>query len=136
MKAITDLPALALSVRQPFAELIVKGVKPVENRTRRTFYRGPVLIHASKFEMSLDDWMDFVDFTFSRGVENCLETHPKDLLKGGIVGIAEIVDCVTTSDSPFFTGPYGWTLANARPLPFKACRGLLGFFKVDYAALP
>ena len=36
----------ALSVRQPWAELIVAGLKDVENRTWRTDYRGPVLIHA------------------------------------------------------------------------------------------
>lgn len=129
------LPTIALSVRQPFGELIVQGVKGIENRTRRTHYRGPVLIHASKFRMTLDEWCDFVDFTEARGVENCLETHPQDLAYGGIVGVAEIVDCVTTSDSPWFNGPFGWVLANARPLPFKACKGALGFFKCEYEKL-
>jgi hypothetical protein len=135
MEGINALPLIALSVRQPWGELIVKDIKDVENRTRRTSYRGSVLIHASKFKMSHDDWMDFVDFTEARGVENCLETHPKDLSLGGIIGVADIVDCVEASDSPWFTGPYGWKLANARPLPFKPCRGMLGFFKCDYANL-
>ena len=36
-----------LSVRQPYANLIVKGYKDVENRSRRTNYRGLLLIHAS-----------------------------------------------------------------------------------------
>ena len=52
-----------------------------------------------------------------------------DLPRGGIVGEAEIVDCVTQSDSPWFEGPYGFVLRNAHPLPFRPCRGRLGFFK-------
>jgi hypothetical protein len=132
------LPTVALSVRQPWGELIVKGVKDIENRSRVTHYRGPVLIHASKHVMTHDEWMDFVDWTELKGAENCLETHPQDLQMGGIIGVAEIVDCVSTGKltaSPWFVGPWGWKLVNARTLPFKACKGALGFFKCDYTAL-
>lgn len=38
---------MALSVRQPWASLIVAGIKRVENRTWTTDYRGPLLVHAS-----------------------------------------------------------------------------------------
>ena len=37
-----------LSIRQPWAWLIVHGHKDVENREWATDYRGPLLIHASK----------------------------------------------------------------------------------------
>ena len=37
----------ALCVRQPWAELIARGVKDLEIRTWRTDYRGPLLIVAS-----------------------------------------------------------------------------------------
>lgn len=37
----------ALSVRQPYAELIACGAKPLEVRSWRTSYRGPLLIVAS-----------------------------------------------------------------------------------------
>jgi hypothetical protein len=37
-----------LSVRQPYATLICAGVKPIENRSWNTDYRGTILIHASK----------------------------------------------------------------------------------------
>ena len=37
-----------LTVRQPWAWLLTHGVKPVENRTWKTSYRGPLLIHAGK----------------------------------------------------------------------------------------
>jgi|ERR1700687_42153 len=36
-----------ISIRQPWASLIVSGAKDVENRTWPTRYRGTVLIHAS-----------------------------------------------------------------------------------------
>ena len=36
----------AITIWQPWAELIARGVKLVENRTWRTHYRGPVAIHA------------------------------------------------------------------------------------------
>jgi hypothetical protein len=37
-----------ISIRQPWASLIVSGIKDIENRTWPTRYRGPVLIHASQ----------------------------------------------------------------------------------------
>jgi len=38
----------ALSVKQPYANLIAKGLKTIETRTWRTSYRGPLLICSSK----------------------------------------------------------------------------------------
>ena len=35
-----------LTVRQPWAWAIVAGLKSIENRSRRTTHRGPLLIHA------------------------------------------------------------------------------------------
>ena len=37
-----------LSLLQPWATLVVMGVKQIETRSWRTDYRGPLLIHASK----------------------------------------------------------------------------------------
>jgi hypothetical protein len=44
-------PEMALSVRQPWAWLLVNGIKDVENRSWRTNFRGNLYIHAS---MNLD----------------------------------------------------------------------------------
>jgi hypothetical protein len=41
-------PNKALSIRQPWAHLIVAGIKQIENRTWTTRYRGPLLIHAGQ----------------------------------------------------------------------------------------
>jgi hypothetical protein len=38
----------ALTICQPYAELIARGIKRVENRTWEMMYRGPLLIHAGK----------------------------------------------------------------------------------------
>jgi hypothetical protein len=56
---------------------------------------------------------------------------------GGIVGVMEIVDCVTACESRCFYGPYGFLLRRAQPLRFVPCKGALGFFNpnIDPAAL-
>ena len=38
----------ALTIKQPWAYLIIHGGKDIENRTWRTKYRGRILIHAAK----------------------------------------------------------------------------------------
>ncbi len=50
------------------------------------------------------------------------------LPRGGVVGLARIVDCVTEMDSRWFFGRYGFVLRDAMPLPLIPCRGQLGFF--------
>ena len=39
-------PLMVITIRQPYAELIARGVKRVENRTWSSKYRGPLAIHA------------------------------------------------------------------------------------------
>ena len=50
-------------------------------------------------------------------------------------GMARIVDCVTTMDSPWFFGKHGFVLRDAFPVPLIACRGQLGFFVPPQEAL-
>jgi hypothetical protein len=117
----------ALSIRQPWAWLIVNGHKPIENREWRTAYRGPVLIHAGKTmaRTYYDEVAAFVADEFE------IELPAFELLeRGGIVGTATITDCVSTSDSPWFQGPFGFVMTGAKPLPFHPCRGMLNFFDV------
>ncbi len=117
-----------ISVRQPWAWLIVQGLKNIENRTWATSYRGPLLIHASqKLDMDVAETRDYFRGT---GVK-----VPRSFETGGIVGYVELVDCVTSHPSGWFNGPYGFVLANARPLPFYALKGRLGLFEVDDAII-
>jgi hypothetical protein len=107
-----------LSIRQPWATLIVRGIKDIENRSWATRYRGPLLIHASQgpSATSLDD------IARRLGVE-----FPAfELPRGGIVGVTEIVDCVNSHASPWFEGEFGFVLGASQLITFFPWRGALG----------
>lgn len=111
----------ALTVRQPWAWLIVSGHKDIENRKWFTRHRGAILIHAGKRIDSAG--MDYVARLSIR--------LPSSFALGGIIGSVDLVDCVTQADSPWFTGPYGFVLKHARELPFEPHLGRLGFWVPD-----
>lgn len=69
---------MALSIRQPWAELILQGKKIIETRKWDTTFRGEFYIHASK---TID-------------IEACKEfgIDPKSLVIGAIVGKAIFQD--------------------------------------------
>ena len=129
---------LALSIRQPWIWAILECGKTVENREWSTNYRGPILLHASQ-GMTLREYYDFhndvfcgsAPFSYEVLIRHNTMPEAKELLRGGIVGSADLVDCVTESASPWFFGPYGFVLENVRPLPFLPYKGRLGFFNVD-----
>jgi hypothetical protein len=119
----------ALSLKQPWAELLLQGKKTIETRTWNTAFRGPFLIHASKQ----------VD---AKAMEEFGFTH---LPTGCIVGKAELIDV-----KPYYTREafeadtkhhevryfdwlrprYGFIVRNVqrcKPVPMK---GKLNFFEV------
>ncbi|MDO8542597.1 MAG: hypothetical protein Q7S40_19320 [Opitutaceae bacterium] len=55
---------------------------------------------------------------------------PDDLALGGIVGTATLADCVTSYSSPFFSGPFGFVMEDARFVKFQECDGALGIFRL------
>jgi len=121
----------ALSVRQPWAWMIVHGWKDVENRSWPTRVRGRTLVHASK-GMTHDEYDDAVMVAVDAGCDLGAYDFPTfdRIDRGGIVGSVEIVDCVVASNSPWFFGPYGFLLRAPQVLPFRPYRGQLGFFEV------
>lgn len=116
----------ALSIRQPWAWLIVNGYKDIENREWKTNYRGRVLIHVGK---NLDK--EFCPIGLPPAADLAVQAVKDGLDLGGVIGVAEIVDCVEESTSPWFFGKFGFVLKNARPLPFFPVKGQQGFFGVD-----
>ena len=116
----------ALSVRQPWAWLIVNGYKNIENRTWRTHYRGPLLIHAGARPVDQETLRYAKRLAKRHGIE-----LPGEYQLGGIVGEVEVVDCVECSRSPWFQGPIGWVLANTRRRRFRPLKGSLGLFNVQ-----
>lgn len=122
-----------LSIQQPWAWLIVNGVKPIENRDWLTHYRGPLLIHAGqRFDSyALGQIARLLDGeTFAK-----LPTRAADYERGGIVGVARLAAIVRHSESPWFCGPYGWQFDWAQPLKFYELKGELGVFRVHPAVL-
>ena len=119
---------LALSIRQPWASLILKAGKDIENRCWSTKVRGRILIHASK-GCTRDELVDAFDFA-EAACGTRYSADLKTIARGGIVGSVELVDCVRDSDSPWFVGDYGFVLRDPRPLPFVPFKGRLGFFDV------
>jgi hypothetical protein len=105
-----------ITIRHPWAYLIVNGSKDIENRSWSTSYRGPVLSHAS--------------LNVNRAL--CLKHRidPSTLQRGGVIGIGEIVDCVKKHRSRWFLGKYGFVLRKRRPLPFIRWKGALGLRNV------
>jgi hypothetical protein len=107
-----------LSIRQPWAALIVRGLKDIENRSWATRYRGPVLVHASR-RPSVDSLADI-----ARQFD--IDLPYLELPLGGIVGITNIIDCVDAHPSRWFEGEFGFVLARSRTLPFIPWKGSLG----------
>lgn len=71
----------ALSIKQPWAALVVHGIKDIENRTWSTKRRGEVLIHASKAANQ-----DIVD----KYVEKYPEIAGTVEIRGAIIGTVTI----------------------------------------------
>lgn len=140
----------ALSLKQPWAELVVSGKKTIEVRKWNSKFRGEFLVHASK---NIDkDAMAVFGFS--------------ELPLGCIVGKVELINvkeyrddfngvkvhcenCGTLSipksknKLPRFSddkdkhlanegwGNYGFVLRNARRLDNKECKGQIGFWEFN-----
>ena len=87
----------AISIRQPYVEMILKGTKKIEYRTRRTNIRERIYLYASltvEKEVCEEEGLDF-----------------RVLPTGVIVGTVEIVDCTEEGANDF-----EWHLSNPKRL--------------------
>lgn len=105
-----------LTIRQPWATLIMQGDKRFEFRSWQTKHRGELLIHAGK--------------TIDKEAVKKLEKYlPKDLPLGKILGKVTLVDCIRMSpefkeellkeNSDIYTKSsfkenFGWQLENVQ----------------------
>lgn len=106
----------ALSVKQPWPHRIFHEGKDIENRDWPTRYRGWFIIHAGK------------------AYDGKIPAAHGNLPRGGIVGFARIVDCVSHSESKWWIGSFGFVLRDAFPIPLIPLRGQLGFFNIGQEA--
>lgn len=107
-----DPDRIALGVKQPWAELILRGVKTIEVRSQNTNVRGPIYIYTSR---------RIADIEPARNALDRYELDPEQLVYGRLVGSVDIVDSQpgTADDaaascvpSEFLENNYGWQLAN------------------------
>lgn len=111
-----DVRMIALGIRQPWAELILRGIKTVEVRSTDTKQRGTIYIYASKQP---------ADNSFA---EEAIRQHSLDvdsLPKGVLVGTVELsasgpadADDETASCVPaeYLDGRFAWRLENPKRL--------------------
>jgi hypothetical protein len=103
----------ALSVKQPWANMIAAGEKTIETRTWGTDYRGDLLIVSAKSP----------------------RIHPA----GFALAVAQLVDCrsMTEKDqleacSSYYEGAMAWVLDDVRAVKPFLVRGQLGLFEVEF----
>jgi hypothetical protein len=120
----------ALSIRQPWAELILRGRRTIEPRTWQTNYRGRIAIHASQTVQE----------------EACVAygLDPARVVRGALVGTVELVDILPLDATEWetlreqhlslrdFPGPmFGWRLEVPQRLPQPIpMRGRMSLFNV------
>ncbi len=124
----------ALSIRQPWAWLILWAGKDIENRSRRFNFRGRFLVHASG-GMTRNEYLAVLLFLQQRGLPVPEGLVFEDLKRGGIVGSVELVDCLEASESPWYMGQKALVLKDPEPLPFIPCSGRLGLFDVPLSLI-
>ena len=121
-----------LTIKAPWATLIIDGYKKYEFRSWKTNYRGKILIHAG---MSLE-----------RDMLEKFKDYNLKCTKGAIIGEAEITDCILVDEefnekirkiNPIVYGRsnhvenYAWKLENVikydKPIPVKGKLGLWNY---------
>lgn len=131
----------ALSLKQPWATLLVHGLKTIEIRRWPTARRGRVLIHASSVLDDREEGWALLPPTLTDKAKQQV---------GGIIGVGEITGCLVyrTLDEfvadqtkhlnapAWFEGPllYGFVFANVTETPFRPYPGWMRFFPVQETA--
>lgn len=118
----------ALTLWRPWPHAILYGGKRLENRPWKPWERiigHFIALHAGmKYDTDAAVAM--------RELELYDPPADKWCPKGVIVGVARVTGYVEESDSPWFSGPFGWTLDDVVPFlaPVKA-KGMQGLWLVD-----
>lgn len=123
----------ALTLWEPYASAIEKGLKKYETRSWKTSYRGPLVIHASVKPLT----KEYQLLAKRYGIKSVF---------GEIVAIAELTDCqIMTQElidiqsqveidlGDWRVGRYAWCFKNIR-LPKKHLKisGHQGLWNIDY----
>lgn len=127
----------ALSIKQPWAALVVAGLKTIEVRRWPTARRGRILIHAGRVPDDRSEAWDRVPDDVKKLAQ----------LKGGVLGSVELTGCRQYANLATFladqelhfneaswfepAGLYGFTFANPELESFRRLPGWFRFFAVE-----
>jgi hypothetical protein len=126
-------PFHCLSVKQPYADLLVSGVKDVENRTWDTNYRGPLLIQAT----ATPDRAGFRSMKHGDKAKY-LEDDLYQYTRQKFVGIVNVKDCVKNYRNSDWieAGMWHWVVTDAvmfeNPMHVKGKLGIWSFDDKTY----
>ena len=101
-----------LTIKDPWASMILNGKKTIETRTWKTKHRGLVILHASK--------------------------KPHSKISGKIFAVARIVGCVPMTKGheekaccEVYPRAFSWILTDVRPTELKEIKGKLGLWELN-----
>jgi len=129
----------ALSVQQPWAQLLCAGIKDVENRTWNTQHRGRVLIHASSKKVSKKFLGTDCTYPEASSILNAISLGAIPTLDAletsSVIGYVDIVDSVVENDSLWGVPSeevYKWKIGDAYLFdePIRGIKGKLHFFDI------
>lgn len=120
----------ALSIRQPWASLIVQGLKTIEVRSWPTKHRGQLWIHAGK--------------TVDKQAMTHFSLDPASMVRGAVIAYCDLYDCRRFNSSTWnsesnghlnlgsFESPkFGWYIRSVVPVDPVEMNGRLGLMKLD-----
>ena len=140
--AIKKIEMYSLSIKQPWATLVVHGLKTIEIRRWQTGLSGRILIHTGRFA-------DDRPAAWKHVPKHLL---PSTELRGGIVGSVELHECLAyhsleafdkdrgrhLNEPGWFIGPemFGFRMKKPEVVPFWSTPGQVRFFRVTMPKPP
>lgn len=123
-----------LVVKNPWALMLVDGIKDVENRTWNTSYRGPLLIKSSKVPVSEDETRDILTTLYRRGLitKDQVRKYYQSIfsLNGRLLGQVTLDKVVTNSNSEWAEkGAYHFVVSSPKKFS-EPIEGLPSGFKI------
>ena len=130
----------ALTIKQPWASLLVAGIKTVENRSWTTAHRGPLAIHAgaARERNAAQMIVDCLGRDLTPG-ERAWWMLDAELPQGQVLGVVDLLDVVPVEqthegESPWAIGPWCWRVRPGwqfKPHARPTLAGKLGLWKWD-----
>jgi len=112
----------ALSVRQPWADLIEAGLKTIEVRTWSTSHRGPLLICASAYKCRDEEEGGYLPHGVMLAVVDLVEIRPLTRRDFKAAFMPENYELDGRDRA--------WVLASPRPVKMEPVKGRLQLFDV------